>query len=86
MNELFEKSLQSLVKDELAIAALKSHFYSTLEQLRPIADDVQKLSNEIIGAQTRAFVTTQSVLDACFANLANYQVSDTSTSDEDSGV
>ena len=86
MTPPFSKSLQNLVKDTILVEALKVHFNEVIEEVRPKADDIQKLPDAIIGAQTRAFLTARSVVDVAFKKLCDYDTSDDVKLDDSAGL
>ena len=86
MKPVFSKSLQNLVKDPLLVEALREHFTTILEEVRPRAEQIQKLPDAIIGAQSRAFLTAQSVIDEGFRKLGDYESIDNSPLDGDAGL
>ena len=86
MNPSFAKSLENLVKDELLVEALKNHFTEVLAEARPKNEQIMQLPDNIIGSQTRAFLTAESVIEVAFRKLQDYASDGRSSIDENTAL
>lgn len=84
MNQIYVKALSNLVKDEFVVNALKEHFRQIHEELRPT--DIDKLTSDIIAAQTRTFISTGRVLDLAFKRLNDFKQEGNTSADENDGL
>lgn len=66
-----EDKLQQLMNDPHYLEAIRWAFEGVLEEHKPIIGD--NTSNQLLGEQYRAYITSKDFIDQCFKKIESYK-------------